>query len=231
MGNSDGAAPASGGTTQNSSVLRDRTRPLGVARLELERDDGDRLRRAGGERNRRRLDAERGFAALIAEAPHKSRARRRLGGAGESHGNLEPLAGANRGARRPRDDEPGPLQFGQPPGESARVVQNVHEAVRFPLRVVKLGDDIAGDRRLPAQRLDLLFERAILKRLRRARQSRRGRRRSPQAPRRESAFRSHADKRRRGSSRARSRTTRARFRPPPGSRADAAAPRRRTPSR
>ena len=155
MGSSDGAAPASGGTTQNSSVLRDRTRPLGVARLELERNDGDRFGRAGCQRYRRRLASKRGLAALIAETPHKSRARRRRGGAGQSHGNLEPLAGANCGARRLRDDKPRPLQFGQPPGEGARVVQNVHEAVQFPLDVVKLGDDIAGNRRLPAQCLDL----------------------------------------------------------------------------
>ncbi len=51
------------------------------------------------------------------------------------------------------------MQVGQPLGESARMVSNVHEAVRFPLHVVELGDDIAGDCRLPAQRLDLALER------------------------------------------------------------------------
>ena len=48
------------------------------------------------------------------------------------------------------------------------MVLNVHEAVRFPLHVVEFGDDVAGYRLLPAQRLDLALERAILKLLRRA---------------------------------------------------------------
>ena len=114
MGNSDGAAPASGGTTQSSSVLRERTRPLPSRASSLERNDGDRVTALGGERNRRRIGSKRGLAALIGETPHEPRALRRLGGAGEPHGNLEALAGANSGARRPRDDEPRPLQFGQP---------------------------------------------------------------------------------------------------------------------
>ena len=123
------------------------------------------------------------------EAPGEPRARRRLGRAREPHRNVDPLAGANRRARRRCDDEPRPLKIRQPFGEGARAVANVHEAVRFPLRVVELGDDIAGDRPLPAQRLDLVFQRAILELLRRARRSRRDRRRSAQAPRRESASR------------------------------------------
>src|ERR1700744_4652872 len=47
------------------------------------------------------------------------------------------------------------------------MVLNVHEAVRFPLHVVELGDDVARDGPLPAQRLDLALECAILKLLRR----------------------------------------------------------------
>ena len=142
--------------------------PLAVARLEFERNDGDRVDGAGRERNRRRLGSQRGFAALIGEAPFEPRALWRLGGAGEPHGNFEALAGAKRRARRRRDDEPRPLKVGQPLGEGARTVANVHEAVRFPLHVVELGDDIAGDWPLPAQRLDLVLEPAILKLLRRA---------------------------------------------------------------
>ena len=44
----------------------------------------------------------------------ESRAIRRLGGAGEPHGNFKALAGAKSRARRLRDDEPRPLQVGQP---------------------------------------------------------------------------------------------------------------------
>ena len=140
--------------------------PLPGARLELERNDGRRVGQAGRERDRRRLAPKRGFAALPGEPPVKPRALRRVGRACEPHGNLEALAGAKRRARRPRDHEPRPLQFGQALGESARAVANIHEAVQFPLRVVELGDDIAGNRPLPAQRLDLIFQPAILKLLR-----------------------------------------------------------------
>ena len=142
--------------------------PLVVARLEFERDDGDRISGAGGEREDRRLGSQRGFAALIGEAPLEPGAFRRIGGAGEPHGNFKALACANGRARRLRDDQPGLLQTGQPIGERARIVLNVHEAVQFPLHVVELGDDIAGDRPLPAQRFDLALEAAILKLLRRA---------------------------------------------------------------
>ena len=85
--------------------------PLAVARLEFERDDGDRLGGAGRERNRRRLGSKRGLAALIAEAPLELRALRRLGGAGEPHGNFKALACANGRARRLRDDQPRPLKI------------------------------------------------------------------------------------------------------------------------
>src|SRR5262249_12148113 len=83
-------------------------------------------------------------------------------------GNLKALAGANNRPRRLRDNQPRPLKFGQALGERARMIPNIHKAVRFPLYVVELGDDIAGDCRLPSQRLDLALEPAILKLLRRA---------------------------------------------------------------
>ena len=139
-----------------------------VARLELERDDGDRIDDPCDERNCRRLGSKRGRAALAGEAPIEPRALRQFVGACEPHRNIETLAGANRRAGRPRDDEPRPLKVGQPVGESARAVLNVQKAVRFPLSIVELGNDIAGDRPLPAQRLDLALERPILEVLRRA---------------------------------------------------------------
>ena len=77
----------------------------------------------------------------FSEAPFKSRAIGQLSGACEPHGNFKALAGLDSRARRPRDDEPRPLQVGQPLGESARMVLNVHEAVQFPLDVVELGDE------------------------------------------------------------------------------------------
>ena len=142
--------------------------PAAVTRLEFERDNGDRVHGPGGQRNRCRLGSKRGHASVVREAPGEPCALRRLGGAREANRNVEALARANRRARRLRDDEPWALKVGQMFGERARAVLNVHEAVRLPLHVVELGDDIAGDRALPTQRLDLALERAILEVLRRA---------------------------------------------------------------
>ena len=115
-----------------------------------------------------RIGPKRGLAALVSQAPLEPRPVRLVGGAGKSHGYFKALAGAKGSARRLRDDEPWPLQLGQPFGEGARVVPNIHEAVQFPLSVIELGNDIAGDLPLPAQRLDLALKPAILKLLRRA---------------------------------------------------------------
>jgi hypothetical protein len=166
MGNSDGAPPRSGGATQSSSTLRDRTtRPL-PSRLKLERNDGDRVSGASGEHNLRRLGSQRGLTALVGEAPFQSGAFRRLDGACKPHGNFKALASSNSCTRRLRNDEPWLSKVGQPLGERAQLVLNVHEAVRFPLHVIEFGDDVTGNRPLPAQRLDLALEPAILKLLR-----------------------------------------------------------------
>ena len=90
-----------------------------------------------------------------------------LCGSGEPRHGLEALAEPHGGARRARDNEPRLLQPGEPPGEGARAVEDVHEAVRLPLHVVEFGDHIAGDRLFPAQGFDLVFEGAVLQVLRR----------------------------------------------------------------
>src|SRR6185437_15277100 len=51
--------------------------------------------------------------------------------------------------------------------EDARIAPHVEEAVRLPVAVGELGDDVAGDLRSPAHRLDLEFESAVLLPLRR----------------------------------------------------------------
>ena len=123
---------------------------------------------AGGQRDRRRL-------GVRAQPRRSCRAKRQAslapsGGSAAPASRTEtskrsPARTAVRGARAMTSH--GPLQVGQPLGEGARAVANVHEAVRLPLHVVELGDHIAGDRPLPAQRLDLALERAILELLRR----------------------------------------------------------------
>ena len=42
--------------------------------------------------------------------------------------------------------------------EHTRVAAHVEQAVRLPVAVVQFGDDVAGERRLPPHRLDLVFQ-------------------------------------------------------------------------
>ena len=113
MGNREGAAPTSGGTTQSSSALRDRTRPLPSRASSSSGTMAIASAAPAESAIVVGLGPKRGLADLIGEAPLQPRAFGRLGGAGEPHGNFKALAGANGRARRLRDDEPRPLKFGQ----------------------------------------------------------------------------------------------------------------------
>src|SRR5208282_117389 len=152
--------------TEFEAVARKQA-PGAVARLEIEIMDGARIRGRADQLDRRRLGADGNMARLVRKPPGELAAFWRLLGAREPDGDLDALADADRLPRRSRNDQPRPLQVGEPVGESARTVRDVHEPIRFPLHVIELSDHVAGYRPLPAQRLDLIFERPILKLLRR----------------------------------------------------------------
>jgi len=60
-----------------------------------------------------------------------------------------------------RVDRPEPLV------KHARVTAHIEKAIRLPMRIGQFGDDVSGDRRVPAHRLDFVFQGAKLLPLRR----------------------------------------------------------------
>ncbi len=127
-------------------------------RLDARRDKFNRSRLRAQPRPR---PIDRGSAMRYARpAPGRCGPARR-----SSNSKRSPQATAVRGARA--SGSHGVCKARQSVGEAARRVAGVHQPVRLPLRVVELGDDVAGDCRLPAQRLDLSLEPAKLLLLRR----------------------------------------------------------------
>ena len=115
--------PAQGRDDAKFDTVARQHAPVGVARLEFEIVDRDRLAGAADQSDRNRLGAERLDARLIREPPHKLRAFRNLAGAGEPNRNVNALADADRGARGACDDEPWLLQVRQTLREPARMVR------------------------------------------------------------------------------------------------------------
>ena len=143
-----GTGPSRRGDTQNSRRLHERTRPAASrasssrASIATSRPEAARIVRVVG-------SPPIGISPPpTAETPGELRARRNLSGAGEPNGDVDTLARANGSARRSGDDQPRPLQVGEAPREAARMVHDIHQAVRLPLDVVEFGYDIAGNRRL-----------------------------------------------------------------------------------
>ena len=124
-------------------VARQRA-PVLVHRLELERNNRDRIRPRRGELDLDRLGGKRGSSFA---PPKRQTSLAPAGGASapaRRTSTLKIFPGRDRGPRRARNDKPGRLQRREPQGEVARTVLDVHKAVRFPLDVVELGDHVSA---------------------------------------------------------------------------------------